>query len=367
MSVILPSSPAVLGRAIVRRHGMSAALVLSATVAPVAMGQTAAPVPVPVPMTVQAPVAPAAPKLAATAKPRVEAEEGTVALTFDDLPGLTILDNQPYVNYLNKALLQGLKKHHFPAIGFVNEGKFDDIIRAQQINVLKAWLKAGMNLGNHTFSHESPNTLGAKGYIEDIQKGEPVTKALLAQHHRKMVWFRHPYLETGTPEATKREIDEWLSHHGYRIAPVTIDADDWEFAEPYDDAISHHNAKRVAEIRAEYLEHTDAMLTWYRKASREVFGREIAYVMLMHATRLNADCIDDFAAMLKRHHLKPVTIEEAMKDPAYRTPDNYAGHDGIEWMERFADTLKKDLPWDSYRDPPKDIEADYNRVDPSGR
>ena len=355
MSVTLPASPAVFGRTSFRPRAhlclMSAvaALMLGA---PAAIGQPAG----------HAPAAHENPAAHAA-----EGEEGTVALTFDDLPALTILDNQPYVNYMNATLLRGLKRHHFPAIGFVNEGKLDDIIRAQQIDVLRAWLKAGMNLGNHTFSHESPNELGVKGYIEDIVKGEPVTKALLAQHHRKMVWFRHPYLETGTPEAVKREIDEWLHTHGYRVAPVTIDADDWEFAEPYDDAISRHNDKRVKEIRAEYLEHTEAMLNWYRAASREVFGRQIAYVMLMHDTRLNADCIDDFAAMLKRHHLKPVTMEEAMKDPAYRTPDHYAGHDGIEWMERFADTLKKDLPWASYRDPPKDIEADYNRVDPSGR
>jgi peptidoglycan/xylan/chitin deacetylase (PgdA/CDA1 family) len=37
-----------------------------------------------------------------------------------------------------------------------------------------------MDLGNHTFSHESPNDLGAQGYIDDIAKGEPVTRELLA-------------------------------------------------------------------------------------------------------------------------------------------------------------------------------------------
>lgn len=38
-----------------------------------------------------------------------------------------------------------------------------------------------MNLGNHTFSHESPNTLGAKGYIQDIARGEPAVRGLLLQ------------------------------------------------------------------------------------------------------------------------------------------------------------------------------------------
>ncbi len=304
------------------------------------------------------------PLLGASTPPEVQ---GTVALTFDDLPALTILPDQRYVNYLNAILLRGLKRHHFPATGFVNEGKFDEIDRPQQIAVLKAWLDAGMDVGNHTFSHESPNNLGAAGYIADIVKGEPVTTALLAAHHKKMRWFRHPYLETGTPAAVKREINDWLAAHGYRIAPVTIDADDWEFAEPYDDAIARHNEARRREIRREYLDYTEHMLAWDRAASHALFGRTIPYVMLLHTTRLNADCFEDLAAMLKRARLKPITLEEAMRDPAYRTADAYAGHDGIEWLERWSQTLKRDLPWGSYRDVPKDIADDYARVDADQR
>lgn len=292
-----------------------------------------------------------------------EAGRGKIALTFDDLPALTILNDQPYVNYLNATILRGLKQHHIPATGFVNEGKLDDIDRPQQIAVLREWLDASMDLGNHTFSHESPNKLGAAGYIADIAKGEPVTRALLAARHRRIRWFRHPYLETGTPEAVKREIDTWLRGHGYRIAPVTIDADDWQFAEPYDDAIARRDEPRRKRIRAQYLEYTERMIAWYRHGAHALFGRDISYVMLLHATRLNADCIDDLAAILRRAKLSPVSLEAAMKDPAYRTLDPYTGKDGIEWLERWSMELHKELPWDSYADVPADIQADYNRVD----
>ena len=33
--------------------------------------------------------------------------------------------------------------------------------------VLKMWRDAGFPLGNHTFSHDSPNAVGADGYIAD--------------------------------------------------------------------------------------------------------------------------------------------------------------------------------------------------------
>jgi len=209
-----------------------------------------------------------------------DARHARIALTFDDLPALTILKDQPYVDYLNAMILRGLKRHHIPATGFVNEGKFDEIDRPQQIAVLRKWLDASMYLGNHTFSHESPNALGAQGYIADIVRGEVVTREMLAARHQRIRWFRHPYLETGTPQAVKNEIDTWLAAHGYRIAPVTIDADDWEFAEPYDDAIARHDEVRRERIRAQYLEHTEKMIGWSRGAAHALFGRDI---FLCHA------------------------------------------------------------------------------------
>ncbi len=290
------------------------------------------------------------------------AATGKVALTFDDLPDLSIFADQPYVNYLNDMLLRGLRRHRLPAIGFVNESKLDEIDRVQQIANLEKWLDAGMTLGNHTFSHESPDILGAQGYIQDIARGEPVIRALLKQHGQSLNWFRHPYLETGFPAAVKQQIDDWLAAHGYRIAPVTIDADDWEFAEPYDDALSRRDEARRLRIKAQYLAYTERTIAWYQGASTALFGRQIAFVMLLHATRLNADCIDDLAAILKRRRLKGVTLQEAMKDPAYRTRDPYVGHDGIDWIERWSNQLHKPLPWDSWQDPPAQIEREYDAL-----
>jgi peptidoglycan/xylan/chitin deacetylase (PgdA/CDA1 family) len=295
---------------------------------------------------------------AAPAKPYA-----TVALTFDDLPGIVLKPDQAYVDATNKALIKELKHHHFPAIGFVNEGKLDEIIRSRQIAVLQSWLDAGFDLGNHTFSHSSPNNIGAQAYIADIARGEKVIRPMMEQAHRTLQWFRHPYLETGSPAPVKAEINAWLAAHGYRIAPVTIDADDWEFAEPYDNAVMTGNLAEAARIRAIYLAYTERSIVWYRRASHALFGRDIAYVMLLHDTRLNADCFEGLAAILKRQNLHPITLAQAMRDPAYQTPDLYSGRDGIEWMERWSDTLKKDLPWNDYEEVPKGIEKEYNRLD----
>ncbi|MDB5701444.1 MAG: polysaccharide deacetylase [Sphingomonadales bacterium] len=285
-----------------------------------------------------------------------------MALTFDDLPTMTLLHAQSYANYTNKMLLRGLRRHHLPAIGFVNEGKLDDLERAAQIDILRQWLDAGMSLGNHTFSHESPNKLLAEGYTRDIARGEAVIRPMLVARHRDLHWFRHPYLETGTPLETKLKINAWLASHGYRIAPVTMENSDWLFSEPYDDAIASHDRSRVRRIKASYLAYTAKIIPWYRKAGHQLLGRNMAFIMLLHDTRLNADCINNIAALLKKNHLKPVTLQQGMADPAYSIKDPYVGADGVEWLERWSQELHKELPWDSFIEPPAETDADYTHI-----
>jgi peptidoglycan/xylan/chitin deacetylase (PgdA/CDA1 family) len=297
------------------------------------------------------------------AAPVMAQTPGKIALTFDDLPAISLVKQQDYVDETNRRLLAGLRRHHMPATGFVNEYKLDELDRTRQIAVLRAWLKAGMDLGNHTFSHESPNDLGLAKYLENIAQGEVETKKLLAQWGRRERWFRPPNLETGDSLATKQAILAWLGEHGYTLAPVTMNATDWQFAEPYDDAIAHHDMVRAHRLRAAYLLYTAQMVAWYRNAAHALFGRDIAYVMLLHASRLNADSIDDLAAIFKNASLKPVSLDKAMRDPAYRTPDHYAKPDGVDWMERYAQTLDRQLPWDSFRDVPKWVQDEYDKVD----
>lgn len=292
---------------------------------------------------------------------------GEVALTFDDLPGMSIYENQSYIEASNAKLLAGLLRHRVPATGFVNEGKFDEFDRARQIAIVRRWIAAGLDAGNHTYDHVSPNEVGADGYIADIAKGEPITKALLAEHGKTMRWFRHPYLETGYPAPVRAKIEAWLAAHGYRVAPVTMDADDWEFAEPYDDALAHHDAHRARALRAAYLAYTAQTVAWYQSAAQAVFGHQIAFVMLLHDTRLNADSLPQLLRVLHHARLRPVSLDTAMADPAYRTPDHTDTKDGIDWLERWSDTLHKPLPWDRYHDVPKAIEDAYNKVDPGGR
>lgn len=275
------------------------------------------------------------------------ARSGTVALTFDDLPVFGSFTSAADGALVTDRLLDGLSRHHWKATGFVNEIQLEASDKPQRVALLQRWLEVGMNLGNHTYSHLSLNTTSVDAYDGDIARDEVETGRLLAARGRRERWFRYPYLETGRTRASRDQVMVWLGQHGYRIAPVTMENSDWQFSAPYDDAVSRGDFRAAERIRQQYLTFTREIVAWYIKAGRTLFGRQPSFVFLLHASRLNAASIDPLALILRDAKLRVVPLDVAMRDPAYRTVDGYVGPDGNEWLERWALTLHRDLPFES--------------------
>jgi len=282
---------------------------------------------------------------------------GTVALTFDDLPIFGRYAPTAEGTSITDKLLGGFRRHHWKVTGFVNEVQLVGYDRTARIAWLDHWLDAGMDLGNHSYSHLSLDKTPVETYIADVARGGVETGKLLAARGRKERWYRYPYLETGLTLDVRHRFEGWLHDHGYRVAPVTMENSDWEFAEPYDDALARGDARQAAHIRAAYLDFTTRIVAWYQQAGQQLLGRQPAYVFLLHASRLNSVSIDDLAAILAKAHLDVVPLDTAMRDPAYKIADTYVGPDGDEWLTRWSLTLHRDLPYASIPEVPADIAA----------
>ncbi len=288
-----------------------------------------------------------------------------VALTFDDLPTMALTGAAPYAQATTKSLLANLRRRHMPATGFAIGERLDGPGGAEHIRLVDMWLDAGMNVGNHTYSHGSLNKTPVEDYIADVNRADVLLRPILAAHNRPLRWFRHPYLETGLTLEARRTFETWLSAHNYEVAPVTMENSDWMFALPYDEAVLHNDKTEAERVKRAYVDYTAKAVAWYRASALQLLGRRPDFVFLLHATRLNADSFDELADILRRNNLHAISLDRAMRDPAYKIADTYAGPDGDEWLSRWSRTLHKDLPWDSFPEPPADIAAESERLDTS--
>jgi peptidoglycan/xylan/chitin deacetylase (PgdA/CDA1 family) len=258
-----------------------------------------------------------------------------IAVTIDDLPAAASSMSAPAITEMTAKILAALKQAKVPAVGFVNERKlyynWDEV--NERIKALNMWLDAGFDLGNHTFGHTSLNLTNLKEWEDSVIQGENVLRLLLAQHNKKLRYFRHPYLDTGRDLQTRREAEAFLVARGYRIAPVTMDAWDWNFAGIYDDAKKRGDTALQQEIVSAYLAHHAAVFAFEEKLSKDLLGYEPKQILLLHASNLEADHIGELLEMIRKRGYRFITLDDALSDDAYGLPDTFIGEEGTGWIE----------------------------------
>lgn len=292
---------------------------------------------------------------------RTQAQEASakrVAVTVDDLPGTVPGTGQSQgalkdFQKINAAVPQILKAHHAPAIGFVNEWKLQVAgERDARVALLQAWLDAGLTLGNHTYSHPSLNAIPLAQYEDETIRGEVVTRALLKAAGQEEGYFRYPFLMTGPTTEVKAAFEAFLKERGYKNAPVTVDNDDWVFNDALGPALERGDAELGGRIRKAYLEYMDGALAYYEGISRSLFHREIPQVLLIHDSELTAECLDELLTNLERRGYRYITLDEALADPAYGTPDLFVGPQGFSYLIRWKMAFGQKADWENEPDPP---------------
>jgi peptidoglycan/xylan/chitin deacetylase (PgdA/CDA1 family) len=274
----------------------------------------------------------------------------SVAITFDDLPDITAdEDTLAQQQQMTTNLLASIVRQRVPAIGFVNEDKLigdDSGPDPRRAHLVEEWLDAGLEIGNHTYSHVDLHAVEPDAFENDILRGESTIRGMVERHGLKLQWFRHPYLDCGKSVEVRDRIDQFLADHGYRVAPVTIDDSEWIYELAYRKA----SALRRPFIRNSYIRYMRGRFAWDEERSRIVFGREIPQVLLLHAGALNADAFDSLAKMIRERGYEFVSIESAVADPAYMTPEQWT-EGGVSWLERWG--VARGIPDDRFTHDPK--------------
>jgi len=78
----------------------------------------------------------------------------------------------------------------------------------------------------------------------------------------KLRYFRHPYLSVGRTLEIRHRFEKFLKDHGYTVAPVTVDFQDWKFNLLYFNAKKRNDKAEMARIVKAYLGYIPMILDY---------------------------------------------------------------------------------------------------------
>lgn len=268
-----------------------------------------------------------------------------VAIGFVSLPPGDRSGNPPHDGVATaKLLIEKLKSHKAPAIGFllgstVSDGEKLYPVRAE---IVKMWQAEGFEVGIGNFKHVWFYDTPYDEYVAGVEKNEQVAKKVMDEK-TPLRYFSYPFLNTGKSTEDKVRFEAWLKARGLRSVPYTIDNQEWVYSYAYDMARFDNDISTMTEIRIEFIKYMDQMFGHFEAYSQEMFGRNISQTMVLTPSRLVADSADELFGMIEKRGYKFVSMDEALKDDAYNTPENFTGKSGISWFERWTMAQGKPL------------------------
>lgn len=265
-----------------------------------------------------------------------------LAVTIDDVPWAALATTDSVVAATDR-LLATVIGWRVPVTGFVIESRVERFEGPEHRGrLLDRWLASGVELGNHTYRHRSANSISSSAFLGEIMRGERITRPLSRQYGRPVRYFRHPYLELGPDSVYRSAVGRFLAGRGYQVAPVTIETMDYLFSRAYTAARRRGDAGLEHRVLQAYLAHLEQTAGFFEKFSSDLIGYEPPQVLLLHANVLNADNLGRVLGLFRGRGYRFVTLDEALRDPAYSLPVGHTGLEGLSWTHRWAAGLGRD-------------------------
>jgi peptidoglycan-N-acetylglucosamine deacetylase len=263
-----------------------------------------------------------------------------IAITFDDLPLNGDLPPGVTRTEVARAAVAILKNNHAPpAYGFINAKKLEGNPDAAE--ALRVWA-ASESVGNHTYSHLDLNANPAEAFEREIEQNEPALELLAPDQNWR--WLRYPYLREGDTVEKRRAVRAYLTAHGYKIAQVTIDWEDYLWNSAYAHCVAKNDAKSIAWLKSSYMEFASSYLDLGRELAKLTFGHDINHVLLLHLGAYTSTILPDVLDLLKKKGFTLVTLEEAQSDPAYSSDPDAGSKYGGTLLELWMEARKIKFP-----------------------
>jgi hypothetical protein len=173
--------------------------------------------------------------------------------------------------------------------------------------------------------------------------------------------YRFPYLKEGRTQAERDGARQWLRENGYASGAVSIDTSDWIFDRRLRKWLDANPGRYPAQYRQPYLDHLLERANYYAALARQVRGRDIDHVLLLHVNTVNGYFLQDVIAMFRANGWEIIDPAEAYRDPVYAEhPDVLPAGESLVW------SLAKEANAPGLRYPAEDAVYEEPRLDALG-
>jgi len=283
-----------------------------------------------------------------------DAQPRSIAVTIDDAPHNGPIGSIAALSAMTKQFTETLQAQKIPAVVFVNEEQLfyaaDDV--EEKIAILRSWAGFGIELGNHTFGHVGLKDTPLEAYQDDFIRGEVVSRRIANETKTPLRYFRHPFLQMGPSREIEDRFEAFLGKRGYLSVPITLTTEDWMFLFAYQKTRDTKEKRRISD---DYVTFAEADVSYREKAAERMFGRPIAHILLLHANEVTGDNLSRLIEMYRNRGYNFVSVEEALKDPAYAKPDKYTPTS--DWLRGWS--ISKGVDFDPPQ-PPEYVRAASN-------
>ncbi|HVR95134.1 MAG TPA: SgcJ/EcaC family oxidoreductase [Thermoanaerobaculia bacterium] len=248
---------------------------------------------------------------------------------------------------ITRGLLDALRKHGIQAVGLVTWQRVID--EARDLDLLRMWLDAGHELGNHSTNHLNYSATEPEAYIADVEAARKRLAGLLGPRGARVRFFRFPFLREGDTAAKLDAMRAYLAESGQRNLPVTLDNQDWSFEEPWVEARKKGDAAALARVAEAYHESLHVEVRGHEEVGDGLLGRPAPQILLLHANEVGAAQWDRLFAWLEERGYRFATADEVLADPAFSEPHRYVGRYGPGLWDRLASERRLQREQDEVR------------------
>lgn len=247
----------------------------------------------------------------------------SVALTFDDGPDMADETGLSPAQR-NAVILKQLADAHLRSILFVTRTDVDPERNA----LIRQWGIQGHAIGNHTATHPDFDEITLANFEQELLGCEQAIGDFPGFTRR----FRFPYLKEGDTVPKRDGFRAFLDARGYKSGAVSIDASDWYYSQRLSARLKRQPGADTRPYKDAYLRHLYDRAQYYDGLSRQVLGRSVAHVLLLHHNLINALFLADIIHMFRDKGWTLIDSEVAFEDPVYRMrPNTLPAGESILW------------------------------------